>query len=156
MWYNRFMDYYVFMKEAIKEAKKASAAGDVPVGAVAVKDGVIIGRGHNRKEAQGDPSGHAEIAALKAAAETLGSWRLTGVTLFVTMEPCPMCAGAVLQSRIDTLVFGAWDVNWGACGSVTNLFAPGMFQGGGGVQIISGIMEKECAALTADFFRERR
>ena len=148
------MDYYVFMDEAIKSAKTAAAAGDVPVGAVAVKDGKIIARGYNRKEAKQDPSAHAEIEVLRAAAKALGKWRLNGVTLFVTMEPCMMCMGAILQARVDTVVFGAWDQNWGACGSLVNC---------GGIsglqyrpEIIGGIREKECAALTADFFKARR
>ena len=148
------MDYYVFMEEAIKEAKKAEALGDVPVGAVAVRNGEIIGRGHNRKELENDPSGHAEIAALKEAADHLDNWRLKDVTLFVTMEPCPMCAGAILQARIKTLVFGAWDANWGACGSKLNLTEPGRFNHT--VEVIGGIKEKECADLTEKFFQSRR
>ena len=142
------------MDEAIKEAKKAEAEGDVPVGAVAVLNGEIIGRGHNRKEQDQDPAGHAEIAALREAAKHLRSWRLQGVTLFVTMEPCPMCAGAILQARIDTLVFGAWDANWGACGSKTDLFQKNIYPHA--IEIIGGIKEKECAALTENFFRQRR
>ncbi len=148
------MDYYVFMEEAIKEAKKAEAMGDVPVGAVAVRNGEIIGRGHNRKEIANDPSGHAEIAALKEAAAALNNWRLKDVTLFVTMEPCPMCAGAILQARVKTLVFGAWDANWGACGSKLNLTEPGRFNHD--IEVIGGIKEKECAALTEKFFQSRR
>lgn len=122
------MDYYIFMEEAIKEAKKAEALGDVPVGAVAVKDGIIIGRGHNKKEIENDPAGHAEIAALKEAAAAVNNWRLSEVTLFVTMEPCPMCAGAILQARIKTLVFGAWDMNWGACGFQAESFGAEQIQ----------------------------
>lgn len=148
------MDYYVFMNEAIKEAKKAACNGDVPVGAVIVYEGQIIGRGRNRKEQANDPVAHAETEAIREAAAYLKSWRLNGVTLFVTMEPCPMCAGAILQARIDTLVFGAWDTNWGACGSTVNLLQPGLYNHNVGV--ISGIREKECAQLTETFFRERR
>ena len=148
------MDYYIFMDEAIREAKKAEANGDVPVGAVAVCNNEIIGRGYNQKEAENDPSGHAEIAALKEAAQHLNNWRLSDVTLFVTMEPCPMCTGAILQSRIKTLVFGAWDNNWGACGSKVNLLKEKMFNHT--VEVIGGIKEKECAALTEKFFLQRR
>lgn len=148
------MDYYVFMNEAIKEAKKAEARGDVPVGAVAVLNNEIIGRGHNQKEQNSDPSGHAEIAALKEAANYLHNWRLKDVTLFVTMEPCPMCSGAILQARIKTLVFGAWDENWGACGSRVNLFQKNIYPHS--IEIISGIKEQECAALTKNFFSQRR
>ena len=148
------MDYYIFMDEAIKEAKNAEAKGDVPVGAVAVFRGEIIGRGHNRKEQNNDPAGHAEIAALREAAEHLKNWRLKDVTLFVTMEPCPMCAGAILQARIKTLVFGAWDANWGACGSKVHLFQENTYPHS--IEIIGGIKEKECAALTENFFRQRR
>lgn len=148
------MDYYVFMQEAIKEAEKAVVHDDVPVGAVAVYQGRIIGRGHNKKEAENDPVGHAETEALRKAAQVLKTWRLNGVTLFVTMEPCPMCAGAILQGRIDTLVFGAWDNRWGACGSTVNLMAPGLYNHT--TNVIGGIMETECAALTEKFFRARR
>lgn len=142
------------MDEAIKNAKLAAEYGDVPVGAIAVKNGEIIARGYNRKEAAKDPSAHAEIEVLRAAAQALGQWRLNGVTLFVTMEPCPMCMGAIIQARVDTVVFGAWDKNWGACGSLLN------FAETEGLQyypeVIGGIREKECAALTADFFKARR
>ncbi|MBR5329748.1 MAG: tRNA adenosine(34) deaminase TadA [Firmicutes bacterium] len=148
------MDYYVFMNEAIKEAKKAEALGDVPVGAVAVYRDEIIGRGYNKKEIENDPSGHAEIEALRQAAQHLGNWRLSEVTLFVTMEPCPMCTGAILQSRIKTLVFGAWDSNWGACGSKVNLLKENMFNHN--TEVIGGIKEKECAELTEKFFQQRR
>lgn len=148
------MDYYVFMQEAIKEAEKAAVHDEVPVGAVAVYQGRIIGRGHNKKEAENDPVGHAETEALRKAAQALKTWRLNGVTLFVTMEPCPMCAGAILQGRIDTLVFGAWDNRWGACGSTVNLMAPGLYNHT--TNVIGGIMETECAALTEKFFRARR
>ncbi len=147
-------DYYDFMKEAIREARAAERAGDVPVGAVAVKDGKIIGRGRNRKEAAADPAGHAEIEALREAAARLKTWRLTDVTLFVTMEPCPMCAGAILQARVETVVFGAWDVHWGACGSKATLLESGVFNHS--VNVIGGIMERECAALTENFFRRKR
>ena len=147
-------DYRFFMAEAIKEAQYAEAWGDVPVGAVAVRNGEIIARGRNRKEADGDPSAHAEMEAIRKAAEKLGGWRLNDVTLFVTMEPCPMCAGAILQARIERVVFGAWDVNWGAFGSKTDLLKEGVFNHT--PEIIGGIRERECARLTENFFRRKR
>ena len=142
------------MAEAIKEAQYSEAQGDVPVGAVAVCKGKIIARGRNRKEANQDPSAHAEIETIREAAKKLGRWRLNDVTLYVTMEPCPMCAGAILQARIGTVVFGAWDVNWGAFGSKTDLLKEGAFNHT--PEIIGGICEKECAKLTEIFFRRRR
>lgn len=148
------MDYYEFMDEAICEAKKSEALGDVPVGAVAVYQDRIIGRGYNRKEIENDPSGHAEIIALRNAATYMKNWRLHGVTLFVTMEPCPMCAGAILQARIQTLVFGVWDINWGACGSKINILENNRFNHN--LEIIGGIRERECAALVQNFFQKQR
>lgn len=142
------------MDEAIREAKKAEALGDIPVGAVAVYQNQIIGRGYNKKEIENDPSGHAEIAALRSAAKYLKNWRLCDVTLFVTMEPCPMCAGAILQARIQTLVFGAWDINWGACGSKINILGNNRFNHN--LEVFGGIREKECAALTQNFFQKQR
>ena len=154
--YNEIMekDYRFFMAEAIKEAQYSEARGDVPVGAVAVYNGEIIAKGRNRKEADQNPTAHAEIEAIQKAAKKLGSWRLKDVTLYVTMEPCPMCAGAILQARIGTVVFGAWDVNWGALGSKTDLLKEGIFNHT--PEIIGGICEKECAALTENFFRRKR
>ena len=154
--YNKGMDYYVFMDEAIKEAKKAEAEGDVPVGAVAVLNGEIIGRGHNQKERDQDPAGHAEIAALREAAAYLQNWRLQDVTLFVTMEPCPMCAGAIINARIPRVVYGASDRKAGCCGSILNLFdAPFNHH----PEVVGGVLAEESAALLAAFFaslRERR
>ena len=148
------MNYYDFMPAALKEAEKGAAAGDIPVGAVAVYDNKIIAAAHNTKEAEGDPTAHAEILCLRQAAEYLGSWHLEGVTLFVTMEPCPMCAGAILQARIKTLVFGCFDAKWGCCGSKLNALEPGLFNHN--TEVISGIMEEECKALVRDFFRDKR
>ncbi len=142
------------MAEAIKEAQYGEDRGDVPVGAVAVYNGEIIARGHNRKEADHDPTAHAEIDVIRKAARELGKWRLNDVTLYVTMEPCPMCAGAILQARIGTVVFGAWDVKWGAFGSKTDLLKEGAFNHT--PKILGGICEKECAELTENFFRRRR
>ena len=110
-----------FMREALSLAAQAAAEGEIPVGCVIEKDGVIVGRGRNRREAEHTALGHAEIEAIAEACRTLGEWRLSGCRLFVTLEPCPMCAGAILNARISTVVFGAWDPKAGACGSVEDL-----------------------------------
>lgn len=147
-------DYFYYMDEALLEAKKAAREGDVPVGAVIVCNDEIIGRGHNTKEGGQTPMGHAEISAIAAAADALGQWRLSGCTLYVTMEPCPMCAGAILQARIPEVVFGAWDVKWGAAGSKVDLMKPGLFNHE--VKLYGGIREKECRELLEKFFDVRR
>ncbi len=147
-------DHYFYMAEALAEARLALAAGEVPVGAVIVKNGEIIGRGHNTKEGNHDPMGHAEIAAIKMATENLGQWRLDGATLYATLEPCPMCAGAMLQSRISRLVFGAWDLRWGAAGSIVDLLNPPLFNHR--IEITSGIREKESEQLLEEFFQKIR
>tara|TARA_A100001015_G_scaffold231968_1_gene262775 strand:- start:867 stop:1316 length:450 start_codon:yes stop_codon:yes gene_type:complete len=108
----------LFIEEAIALARLANDAQEFPVGAVIFKDDVVLGKGYNQKEGLNDPSGHAEILALRAAAKQLGDWRLTGATLVTTLEPCPMCLGAILQARIQTIVYLAKDIRWGACGSV--------------------------------------
>lgn len=142
------------MLEAIAEAKKAAKAGDVPVGAVVVDaDGSIIARAHNIREKNGSPTGHAEIAAIEEAAKVSGSRRLTGCTLYVTLEPCPMCAGAVIMSGLRRLVYGAFDEKGGACASVVNLFEYGFAHR---PLVRSRVLEKECAALLTDFFRDMR
>lgn len=110
-----------FMNEAIIESEKALEKDEIPVGAVVVKDGIVIGRGHNLKESKGDPTEHAEIIAIKEACKNLGDWRLRGCEMYVTLEPCPMCTGAILQSRISTLYIGTFNKDMGACGSVINL-----------------------------------
>ncbi len=148
------MDYYDFMNEAIEEGKKALALGEVPVGAIVVKDGEIIGRGHNRKEKDNSPIAHAEILALTQAAAAVKDWRLKDCTLFVTLEPCPMCAGAILQSRIAEVVFGAWDLRWGGVGSKIDVLAPGLFNHT--VKVTGGLKEQECAKLLSDFFTVQR
>ena len=112
-----------FMRQAMKEARKALARGEVPIGAVVVRDGHVIARGWNQVETLKDATAHAEMIALTAAQEALGDWRLEGCTLYVTKEPCPMCAGAIINSRIKRVVYGAADVKAGCCGSVTDLFA---------------------------------
>lgn len=142
------------MGKALEEAKLALTAGEVPIGAVVVKDDVIIGRGRNEKESRQLPTSHAEITALEAACYALNQWRLDGCTLYATLEPCPMCAGAMLQSRIERLVFGAWDLRWGAAGSIIDILNPPLFNHH--IEIISSIRETEAQALLTDFFYKIR
>lgn len=143
-----------FMREALLEAHEGYRRGEVPVGAVIVKDGLIIGRGHNLRETSGDPLGHAELVALRNASESLGDWRLEGCVMYVTLEPCPMCAGALLASRIEKVVYGACDEKEGACGTVLNVADyPGL---GRKALIIGGILEDECAGMLKKFFRDKR
>jgi tRNA(adenine34) deaminase len=143
------------MARALDEARAALATGDVPVGAVVVDAaGAVIGAGRNEREATGDPLAHAEIVALRAAAAALGGWRLDGCTLVVTLEPCVMCAGAVLAARIPRLVFGAWDEKAGAVGSVQDVIRDR--RGPHAVEVVAGVGADECAALLADFFAARR
>ena len=143
-----------FMREAISEAKKAAAIGETPVGAVVVCDGVIVGRGHNRREIDSDPTAHAEIVAMREASHALGGWRLTRCTLYVTLEPCIMCAGAMILARLPELVFGAFDPKAGAVGSVVNILTAVKFNHQ--VAISSGVLAAECGTLLRDFFQELR
>lgn len=142
------------MDLALAEARSALALGEVPVGAVVVVDGEVVARGHNRREADHDPSAHAELVAIRAACAAAGSWRLPGAQVVVTLEPCAMCAGAMVAARIGRLVFGAPDPKAGACGSLYNLGAdprlPHEFEVHGGVRA------EECGALLTDFFDARR
>ena len=144
------------MEISLEQARFSSkASGDVPVGAVVLDEaGRLVGIGSNRRELLTDPVGHAEIVAIKSAARALGKWRLDGCTLVVTLEPCAMCAGAIAQSRISRLVFGAFDEKAGAVGSLMDVLrdprAPHK------VEVISGVMKEECAFLMAEFFKERR
>jgi tRNA(adenine34) deaminase len=143
------------MRLALEEAVRVAGSGDVPVGAVVVDgDGTVVGRGHNVREAQRDPTGHAEVVALRAAGETLGSWRLDGCSLVVTLEPCAMCAGAAVLSRVDRVVFGAWDDKAGACGSVWDL--PRDRRALHRPEVVGGVLADEGAALLLDFFGGRR
>jgi tRNA(adenine34) deaminase len=142
------------MREALLVAKSALSTGDVPVGAVIVnKDGVIVGKGFNEREANNDPTAHAEVVAIRSAAARLQNSRLDGCTLIVTLEPCAMCAGAIAQSRISKLIFGAWDEKAGAVGSVWDVLRDprSIFK----VEVSSGILEDECAALLKDFFSDK-
>jgi len=139
---------------AIDEARAAIDHGDVPVGALVVIDGKVIARRHNERELSNDPTAHAEILAVRDAAAALGSWRLEGATVVVTLEPCPMCAGALQQARVARVVYGAADVKAGACGSLYNLGADPRLNHEFDVQ--HGVLADECGALLSDFFAERR
>lgn len=132
----------------------AASFGDVPVGAVVVRDGVVIGRGHNRREQDNDPTAHAEVIAIRQAAEALGAWRLTGSTMYVTIEPCPMCAGALVLARVDRLVYGAADPKTGATGSLWNIVQDERLNHRLGVT--AGVLESECRDLIRSFFQQRR
>jgi tRNA(adenine34) deaminase len=140
-----------WMRLALDEAVTAVALGEVPVGAVAVYEGQIIGRGFNRKESDQDPTAHAEMLALKAAADFLQNWRLLGVTLYCTLEPCPMCAGAMIQARLPRLVYGAKDTRFGADGSIVDVLRAEGFNHR--VTITGGLLEDEAAALLQQFFQ---
>lgn len=143
------------MREALDLARTAGTHGDVPVGAVMIgPGGDIIGRGHNRREVDGDPTAHAEILALKQAAQSLGRWRLDECTLVVTLEPCVMCAGAVLAARVPRIVIGAWDAKAGATGSQWDLVRDARI--GAKVEVVSGVLAEESAALLQEFFEARR
>ncbi|MCB9832980.1 MAG: tRNA adenosine(34) deaminase TadA [Planctomycetes bacterium] len=143
-----------WMRYALREAEAALEAGDVPVGAVIVKDGRIIGRGHNQRELLKDPTAHAEMIAITQAAAELENWRLSGATLYVTLEPCPMCAGALVNARLKRLVYGAGDPRAGACGSVMNVAQDEHLNHH--VEIVLGVLAEESSAMLADFFRRRR
>lgn len=146
-------EYY--MSRAIELAKKAALLWEVPVGAVVVKKatGEIVGEGYNLRESEKDPLAHAELIAIREASRKLGGWRLTDCELFVTLEPCPMCCGAMINSRIERVVFGAYDGKAGSCGSVIDLFGlPYNHK----PLTVGGVLEEECSALLTDFFRELR
>jgi tRNA(adenine34) deaminase len=147
--------YADWMRAALDEARRAPAAGDVPVGAVVVDvAGAVIGRGHNVREASGDPTGHAELVALRAAAASVGAWRLDGATLVVTLEPCTMCAGALVLARVARLVFGALDPKAGAVGSLWDVVRDRRLNHR--PEVVGGVLAPECAALLRDFFRGQR
>jgi len=142
------------MRDAIAIASAATSTGDVPVGAIVInKDGVVVGKGSNEREANNDPTAHAEIVAIRNAASRLQNSRLDGCTLVVTLEPCAMCAGAIAQSRISHVIFGAWDEKAGAVGSVWDVLRDprSIFK----VEVTAGILEKECSALLKDFFSDK-
>ena len=143
-----------FMRQALELAREAAKLGEVPVGAVAVKDGQVIGRGFNRREVDNDALAHAELLALREATEAIGAWRLLGVTLYATLEPCVMCAGALVQSRVERLVFGAMDPKGGAVGSLYDVCSDVRLNHR--VSVTRGVLEAECAAELKDFFRALR
>ena len=143
-----------FMKQALKEAKKAYNKKEIPVGAVIVKSGEIIARGHNIKEMKNDCTKHAEIIAIQKASKKLDSWRLTDCEMYVTLEPCSMCAGALIQSRIKKIHIGCMDEKTGACGSVLNLLEDYKFNHK--IEIEKGILKEECEKILKDFFKELR
>ena len=143
-----------FMKVALGLATEAEKLGEVPVGAVAVKDGVIIGRGFNRREVDADPFSHAEFTAMQEAAVAVGAWRLAEVTVYVTLEPCVMCAGAMVQSRVARLVFGAMDPKAGAVGSLYNLVQDARLNHR--VDVTAGVMAEECGRQLSEFFKGLR
>lgn len=143
-----------FMREALVLAKEAADAGEVPVGAVIVKDGVIIGRGRNSTEADKDPTCHAEIAAIRDAAGNLGGWRLSGCSMYVTAEPCSMCAGAIVLARIDQLWIGTTDPKAGACVSLSNITTDSRLNHQ--VELHVGLLQEECSQILKSFFRGLR
>ena len=147
-------EHLLFLEEAIKEAELAAAIGEVPIGAVVVCNGEIVGRGHNLRERDNDPTAHAEICALRDAGKNLGTWRLENCTLYVTMEPCPMCCGALINSRVHTVVFGASEPKFGSADSQLNLLQfPGFNHN---VHIVGPIAQERCSQMMKDFFAELR
>ena len=138
-----------FMREALRAARRAPAHRDVPIGAVVVKDGLVVARARNRREVDHDPTAHAEVLALRRAARRLGTWRLDGCTLYVTLEPCPMCAGAIINARVPVVVYGAKEPNFGSCGSVLNLFEE---RYGHHPAIYGGVLADDCADVLRAFF----
>jgi len=142
------------MRLAIAEARIAELAGEVPVGAVVVVEGIVVARGHNERERQTDPTAHAELIAIREAARALGSWRMENATLYVTLEPCPMCAGALVAARVGKLVFGAADPKAGACGSLYNLCADPRLNHE--LPVTPGVLADECGALLSEFFAALR
>jgi tRNA(adenine34) deaminase len=143
-----------WMQEAINQARIAESLGEVPIGAVIVRDGTIVGAGYNLREKDRDPTAHAELIAIKHASEALQAWRLLGCTLYVTLEPCPMCAGAILQSRVERVVYGASDPKAGCVGTLMDLLQDSRFNHV--APWTSGVLHKECSSLLTDFFRRLR
>ena len=147
-------DHEHHMSLALSLAREAYACGEVPVGAIVVgPDGKVLGQGRNRRQETGDATAHAEVEAIREACKALGDWRLEDCTLFVTLEPCPMCAGAIINARIPTVVFGAREELSGSCGSVIDLFYE---RYGHRPRVFAGVMEEDCSSLLRDFLREKR
>jgi tRNA(adenine34) deaminase len=149
------IEHDVAMRAALDEARLALGSGDVPIGAVVLdSSGAVVGRGHNVRERDGDPTGHAELVAVRDAAEATGEWRLTGCTLVVTLEPCTMCAGAIVLARLDRLVFGAYDAKAGAVGSLWDVVRDRRLNHR--PEVLGGVLAEECTALLDDFFAHQR
>lgn len=142
------------MRAALVEAQKAYDLGEVPIGAVVVRDGAIVATGHNLRERDRDPTAHAEVVAIRHAARRLGSWRLTDCTLYVTIEPCPLCAGALVMARIDRLVYGAADPKAGAVDTLYDIVRDARLNHR--IEVTAGVLQEECAALMQSFFRRLR
>jgi tRNA(adenine34) deaminase len=147
-------EHEIWMRAAINEARKAEELAEVPIGAVIVKNGEIIGRGYNLRETSKDPTRHAEIIAIREASERLDAWRLLDCTLYVTLEPCPMCAGAIVQARLPRVVYAAPDPKAGCAGTLMNLLQEDRFNHR--AEVISGVLQDECAAMLSGFFRSLR
>lgn len=143
-----------FMQIAIEEAKKAAFFGEVPIGAVIVSEGEVIARAHNQREGMADPTAHAEVLAIQQAAGKLKRWRLIGCHMYVTKEPCPMCAGAIYQARLERLIYGAADEKAGAAGTLYNIVDDQRLNHQ--VEVTQGVLEKDCRGLLQDFFKDRR
>jgi tRNA(adenine34) deaminase len=143
-----------FMRDALRSARRAAMHRDVPIGAVVVREGLAIARGHNRREIDQDPTAHAELVAIRRAARRLGSWRLTGCTLYVTLEPCAMCAGAIVLARLPRLVFGAHDPKAGFVGSLGDLCRDARLNHR--LEVTSGVLSEECGRVLVEFFHEKR
>jgi tRNA(adenine34) deaminase len=143
------------VRRALDEARSAGAAGEVPIGAVVLDpSGAVLGVGRNAREATHDPTAHAEVVALRAAGDALGTWRLDGCTLAVTLEPCPMCAGAAWLSRVGRVVFGAWNADYGAAGSLWDVLRDGRLNHS--PEVVSGVLADECSTVLGEFFADRR
>lgn len=147
------MDHEFYMQQALALAREAAAHGEVPVGCVIVKDGAVVGRGRNRREEKQAVFSHAEMEAIASANEALGTWRLDGCTLYVTLEPCPMCAGAIINARIRRVYYGARDPAMGACGGVLNLFMEDFPHR---PQLVGGVLGEDCRGVLSEFFRKLR
>ena len=148
------IDHSLWMKQALLQAEKAFAAEEVPVGAIVVHNGKVIGRGHNQKEQFNDPTAHAEMIAITAAANTLGDWRLNDCYLYVTKEPCPMCSGAIINARIKMIIFGCYDEERGCCGSLYQLCGDPRFKTK--IAVKGGVLENDSLSLIQNFFKVRR
>lgn len=151
---NREQEDQAWMYKALEEAKKAELIGEVPIGAIIVKDGEVIGTGYNLRETKHDPTAHAEMVAIREACDRIGAWRLLECTLYVTLEPCPMCAGAIVQSRIQRVVYGTRDPKAGCAGTLMNLLQEPRFNHE--TELTEGVLQSECATILTQFFRKLR